>query len=96
MDGAAFGWLSFVTVLTAVVVIFLYVKVVHMQRHVFLLLRHHNIDPTKPPQLSDRVKELARNPATKIEAIKVLREETGAGLAEAKWAVETYTHSLPK
>jgi hypothetical protein len=48
------------------------------------------IDLTKPLPLSDRVKELARDPARKIEAIKVYREETGAGLAEAKAAVEAY------
>lgn len=54
------------------------------------------IDPDQPiprPPLSDRVKELARDPARKIEAIKVYREETGAGLAEAKEAVEAFTAS---
>jgi hypothetical protein len=54
------------------------------------------IDPdqpltTQPP--SDRVKQLARDPARKIEAIKVYREETGAGLAEAKLAVESFANS---
>ena len=47
--------------------------------------------PRRP--LSDRVKELARDPTRKIEAIKVYREETGASLVEAKEAVETYTDS---
>src|SRR5947209_6751832 len=37
--------------------------------------------------LSDRVKQLARDPLGKIEAIKVYREETGMGLAEAKEAI---------
>ena len=41
-----------------------------------------------PP--SDRVKEIARDPARKIEAIKVYREETGASLADAKAAVEAF------
>jgi hypothetical protein len=45
-----------------------------------------------PP--SDRVKEIARDPARKIEAIQVYREETGAGLAEAKEVVEAYITSL--
>ena len=45
-----------------------------------------------PP--SDRVKEIARDPARKIEAIKAYREETGAGLAEAKDAIEAYINSL--
>jgi ribosomal protein L7/L12 len=57
-------------------------------------LQHFNIDATPGLPLSDRVKELARDPAKKIEAIKVYREETGASLAEAKDAVETYINSL--
>jgi ribosomal protein L7/L12 len=34
--------------------------------------------------------ELALDPSSKIQAIKSYREETGAGLAEAKDAVETW------
>jgi len=40
--------------------------------------------------LSDDVKALADNPARKIEAIALYRQETGVGLKEAKDAVETY------
>jgi ribosomal protein L7/L12 len=36
------------------------------------------------------VRGLADDPARKIEAIKAYREETGAGLAKAKAAVEAY------
>ena len=43
--------------------------------------------------LSDRVKQLAGDPARKIEAIQAYREETGAGLAEAKEAIETFINS---
>jgi hypothetical protein len=43
--------------------------------------------------LSDRVKEIARDPARKIEAINIYRKETGAGLAEAKEVVEAYINS---
>jgi hypothetical protein len=57
------------------------------------LLRHFSIDPTQDLQLSNRVKELARDLARKIEAIKIYREETGAGLAEAKEAVEAFIAS---
>ncbi len=46
-------------------------------------------NPNAAP-LSDRVKELARDPELKIEAIKAYREETGASLAEAKDAVEAF------
>lgn len=38
--------------------------------------------------ISDRVKELAKSPANKIQAIKTLRNETGMGLADAKRVVE--------
>ena len=44
--------------------------------------------------LSERVKELARGPDRKFEAIRVYREETGASLAEAKTAVEGYLDGL--
>jgi hypothetical protein len=46
--------------------------------------------PIRRHPLSDRVKQLASDPARKIEAIKVYREETGAGLAEAKEVVEGF------
>ena len=42
-----------------------------------------------PPEPSERVKTIARDPARKIEAIKSYREETGLGLKEAKDAVES-------
>jgi hypothetical protein len=48
----------------------------------------------KSPALSDRVKKLALEPGRKIEAIKVYREETGAGLADAKDAIEAFIASV--
>ncbi len=62
-------------------------------RKLNLILKQMNI-PFDEFALSDRVKELARDPNRKIEAIKVYREETGAGLAEAKGTVEAFVHSL--
>ncbi len=71
-----------------------------IERKLNALLRHHGVDLTQglPPAelglpLSDRVKQLAADPARKIEAIKVYRDETGAGLAEAKEAIEAFTNS---
>ena len=58
------------------------------------LNRTSGLDRRKGVPPSDRVKEIARDPARKIEAIKVYREETGAGLAEAKDMVESYINSL--
>lgn len=68
-------------------------RVGRIERKLNALLRHHGVDPTQGLPLSDRVKQLADDPARKIEAIKVYREETGAWLAEAKEAVEAYIHS---
>jgi ribosomal protein L7/L12 len=39
------------------------------------------------------VQELARDPSRKIQAIKLYREQTGAGLKEAKEAVESFIES---
>ena len=99
MDNAVAGLTGFVAGITLVLSLLLYSKMTHLERNVYLILRHLNIDPTRPPkpeEMSDRVKELARDPARKIEAIKVFRDETGAGLAEAKEAVEYYIRTLDK
>ena len=58
-----------------------------------LILRHLGLEykgPATPGGLSEEVKALADDPARKIEAIKLLREQTGLGLKEAKDAVEAY------
>ena len=94
MDTVTGAIIGFFAAMTACVVFMIYFRVVHLQRHVELIARHLNIDITRPPEMSDRVKELAADPSRKIEAIKLLREETGAGLAEAKEAVEAYQRSL--
>jgi hypothetical protein len=58
-----------------------------------LLLKHFNIEAHNlgtAAALSEAVRSLADNPATKIQAIQLHREQTGAGLREAKDAVEAY------
>ena len=58
-----------------------------------LILKHLGLeykDPATPGGLSEKVKVLADDPARKIEAIKLHREQTGLGLKEAKEAVESY------
>jgi hypothetical protein len=64
-----------------------------IERKLNALLRHQGVDPTRGLPLSDRVKELASDPQRKIQAIKAYCEETGAGLAEAKEAIEEFIHS---
>jgi ribosomal protein L7/L12 len=58
-----------------------------MEQKIDAILKHLGIE--WKDHLSERVKELARA-GRKIEAIKVYREETGAGLKEAKDAVEAF------
>jgi hypothetical protein len=61
-----------------------------IERKLNRILAHLGIELLPDYHLSDRVKQIADDPARKIEAIKVYREETGAGLADAKNAVEAY------
>lgn len=70
--------------------------VARVDRKLNLILQQLNISFDEFAVLSDRVKELARDPSRKIEAIKVYRDETGAGLAEAKETVEAFIRSLQR
>jgi exopolyphosphatase/pppGpp-phosphohydrolase len=67
-----------------------------LDRKLNRILEQMNIPYDEFAVLSDRVKEMARDPSRKIEAIKVYREETGAGLAEAKEIVEAFIQSLQR
>ena len=69
-------------------------RLARVEHKLNLLLQHSGIDALRELRLSERVKEIARDPKRKIEAIKTYRDETGAGLAEAKEAVELYINSL--
>jgi len=57
-----------------------------------LILKHMHIDfvDEAPSALPPQVRAIARDPSRKIEAIKAYREHTGAGLKEAKDAVEAF------
>jgi|ERR1035438_506480 hypothetical protein len=58
------------------------------------LLKHEGIEPPPPPPagLSPEVERLARDPKTKIAAIKLYRQEnSGVGLAEAKAKIEEFS-----
>src|SRR2546430_1029409 len=56
------------------------------------ILRHLGVEFQDPAAagLSAEVRALADDPAKKIAAIALYREQTGAGLKEAKDAVEAY------
>ena len=70
--------------------------VLRVDRKLNLVLKQMGIIYEESFGLSERVRELARDPSRKIEAIKVYREETGAGLKDAKDAVEALIDSVQR
>jgi LmbE family N-acetylglucosaminyl deacetylase len=52
------------------------------------LLLHVGFVADPSPPITDEVRVLARTPGAKIAAIRAYRQQTGAGLKEAKEAVE--------
>jgi ribosomal protein L7/L12 len=71
-------------------------EVARLDRKLNRILEEMNIPFDDYPALSERVKEIARDPMRKIEAIKLHREETGSGLAEAKRTIEAFIDSLQR
>lgn len=69
-------------------------RIKRLEKKLDLVLRALNIEPDSCDDLSEAVKEIARDPNRKIEAIKAYREETGASLVEAKEAVENFQAGL--
>jgi ribosomal protein L7/L12 len=68
-------------------------RLARLERKLDAILRHLNVayvDPGSAEGLSEEVKALANDPAQKIQAIKLHREQTGLGLREAKDAIEAY------
>lgn len=90
MEGPIIGVICFFGMLSIVFFFKIYSHVLFLERSVGRIARHLGVDVLTPGVLSERVKEAANDPARKIEAIKLFREETGASLAEAKAAVEHY------
>jgi hypothetical protein len=68
-------------------------RLARLERKIDAILRHLNVeyvDPASPAGLSEEVRELANDPAKKLQAIKLHQKQTGLDLQEAKAAVETY------
>jgi hypothetical protein len=68
-------------------------RLIRLEGKLDLVLRQLGLEYTPPSSgvLSQQVKALCADPAHKIAAIKLHREQTGASLAEAKATVEAYT-----
>jgi ribosomal protein L7/L12 len=65
-------------------------RVNELEDRLKLIYRHLNItysDPGSDPILSPQIQDALRR-GNKIEAIKIYRELTGVGLAEAKQAID--------
>ena len=69
-------------------------RLARVEQKLDLLLAHAGVDHAPAPKAAWQA--LAdEGPARKIAAVKAYREETGAGLAEAKRAVEEYVGKGP-
>lgn len=68
-------------------------RVRHLETRLERLLLHLGFDADQIPPATDEVKALARTPGGKIAAIKAYRQQTGAGLREAKTEVERLMRS---
>jgi ribosomal protein L7/L12 len=68
--------------------------VARIERKLAHLAAFLRIDTSNTPPLSERVRELARDPATRSEAIRRYSADTGLGLVEAKAVVDEYIASL--
>ena len=63
-----------------------------IERKLDALLKHQGVSLSPQAKVSEEVQQLARD--HKIEAIKLHREQTGLGLAEAKSEVEDFIKTI--
>ncbi|MBS0197168.1 MAG: hypothetical protein JSR77_10455 [Planctomycetes bacterium] len=62
-------------------------KLTSLEAKIDLIMAHLGIEPSDPDPIAAEILQIARS-GNKIAAIKMYRDRTGAGLAEAKSAVE--------
>jgi hypothetical protein len=65
-----------------------------IERKLDALLKHQGVSLLPHASMSEEVQQLARDPARKIEAMKLHREQTGLGLAEAKSDIEDFIKTI--
>jgi len=68
-------------------------RVLDLEIRLHKLQNHIGFVADLSPVITDEVKVLARTPGSKIAAIKLYRQQTGAGLKEAKAAIEQMERS---
>jgi hypothetical protein len=68
-------------------------RVLDLEIRLHKLQNHIGFVADPNPPITDDVKVLARTPGSKIAAIKLYRQQTGAGLKDAKNAVERIERS---
>jgi len=92
-DFAIIGWLVIVLAGAAAFGSRKPAELRRIERKLDALLKHQGLS-VPPAGMSEEVQRLARDPARKIEAFKLHREQTGLGLAEAKAEIEEYIQSV--
>jgi ribosomal protein L7/L12 len=90
MDNAI--WLSGIVVMVVLLAIVLGDRLSKLDRRLATIERMLRLHPEYRSAEKDLTEwqKLALDPSSKIQAIKAYRDETGAGLAEAKKAVEKW------
>jgi len=89
-DFAIIAWLAIVFGGAAAYTTRQRVDLRRLERKLDALLKHEGISAPLEASLSEEVQRLARDPAQKMAAMKLHREQTGLGLAEAKADIEEF------
>ena len=63
-------------------------RIQELERKINLVLSHLGIDPTAEVAPSSHVIDLASDPRHRIAAMKAYREQTGAGIRQAKAVID--------
>ncbi len=82
-----------VVLLVAYQIVAIRFSVARVERKVTHIAAFLRIDTSKPPPLSDRVKELARQPGNRIAAVRAYSADTGLGLVESAAAINDFLAS---
>ena len=82
-----------VVLLVAYQIVSIRFALIRVERKITHIVAFLRIDTSQPPPLSDRVKELARQPGSKSAAIRMYSADTGLGFVESAAVIEAYLAS---